>query len=163
MSESRRGFLGRISTWVAAVPVLGTAAVALRAALAIRSGGRPPRLPLGRAADVPQQGILPRTISYRRRSGPALQSVTETVYLTRDAGGAILALSGECTHLQCPVTLRKVEAGEDREAPFVCKCHDGKFGPTGDVVAGPPRAPLQRLRIQVPAEPDGTIELLGDA
>ncbi len=161
--STRRGFFRQISVWLAAVPLLGAAGVALRAALATRSGGRPARLPLARAADVPSDGILARTIAYRRRVGPALQSVTETVYLTRDADSRILALSGECTHLQCPVSLRKVEPGDDAAAPFVCKCHDGRFARTGEVVAGPPRAPLRRLPIAVPEDPQGIVELLGDA
>jgi Rieske Fe-S protein len=54
----------------------------------------------------------------------------------------VLALSLICTHLGCQV---KWDAGKRR---FHCPCHDGMFDEFGDVVAGPPPLPLERLTVK---------------
>lgn len=50
--------------------------------------------------------------------------------------GEFTALSAVCTHLGCIVTW------QPREKIFLCPCHAGTFSPTGQVLAGPPPAPL---------------------
>jgi nitrite reductase/ring-hydroxylating ferredoxin subunit len=161
MESTRRSLLHRLALGAAALPFAGAALLALRAMWQRVGTGRPPSLPLARPQDVPETGILERSVRYRRRRGAALEDVTEKLFLTR-VGGEIVALSGICTHLQCPVQLREIDASGGAAAPFVCKCHDGRFGPAGEVAGGPPRTPLPRLPIRVPADPAGTIELLGD-
>ncbi len=52
-------------------------------------------------------------------------------------------LSNMCTHLSCRVTWKE-EAAE-----YICPCHDGHFGIEGQVVAGPPPAPLKEYQTKV--------------
>jgi len=53
------------------------------------------------------------------------------------------ALSLRCTHAGCNV---KWNADDEQ---FHCPCHGGIFDRDGSVVAGPPRRPLERLRLEV--------------
>lgn len=58
----------------------------------------------------------------------------------------VLALSLICTHLGCTVHWQP----EKRQ--FHCPCHDGRFDELGDVTAGPPPLPLERLPVKVVAD-----------
>lgn len=58
----------------------------------------------------------------------------------------VLALSLVCTHLGCKVTW---DAGKRQ---FHCPCHDGRFDEFGDVIAGPPPLPLERLSVRTRGE-----------
>ena len=63
--------------------------------------------------------------------------------LIRTGPDAFLAYSARCTHLSCAV-LPDVENGALR-----CSCHNGLFDlATGRPLAGPPRRPLSRIRIE---------------
>jgi cytochrome b6-f complex iron-sulfur subunit len=70
-------------------------------------------------------------------------------------------MSGECTHLTCPVQKKDVEKGAPGDdAPLRCPCHGGVFSRTGEVLDGPPPRPLRRLAIELPADGVGMIHLL---
>ena len=58
----------------------------------------------------------------------------------------ILVLSSRCTHLSCTVKWHP------EEHVFICPCHDAKFGPDGEVLAGPPPKPLAHFTYSVDAE-----------
>ena len=159
----RRGFLGVLSGFLVSIPMLGGLAVSLRVACAPAASRRPQRLPLCRLADVPGDDILVRPVSFEMRRGAVVESVSRVVFVTRDpaAPESVIAMSGECTHLTCPVqkkTVEKSEPGDD--APLRCPCHGGRFSRTGEVLAGPPPRPLRRLKIELPEKPDGMIQLL---
>jgi cytochrome b6-f complex iron-sulfur subunit len=52
------------------------------------------------------------------------------------------ALSTVCTHLGCRVYW-------EPEVPrFFCPCHEGVFDVNGDVISGPPPAPLRRYEVE---------------
>jgi len=51
--------------------------------------------------------------------------------------GQFVALSAVCTHLGCIVKWQE-QAGE-----FQCPCHGGRFSAEGQVLGGPPPAPLE--------------------
>lgn len=146
---------------LAAVPILGAAFVALRTALASSHTDAPDRLPLCRMDAVPEDDILERAVVFQVRRGPVVETVSRVVFVTRtpEEPNGILALSGECTHLTCPVQKRTVSVGSG-EAPLACPCHGGAFSRTGEVVAGPPPRPLRRLRIELPEDGAGMIHLL---
>lgn len=57
--------------------------------------------------------------------------------------GELIALSAVCTHLGCIVAFN---AGANT---FQCPCHGGKYDRDGNVIAGPPPQPLERLNIKV--------------
>ncbi len=57
--------------------------------------------------------------------------------LVRLPNGEYRAFSAVCTHLQCTVQYR-----EDYKLIW-CACHNGKFDLNGNVLSGPPPAPLE--------------------
>ncbi len=151
---SRRGFFTFLTVSLGAVPIVGGVWAALRAAIAPAPVHKPPRVPLCRLDQVPAEGIVTRALSYQVRRGPSVESVARVVFVSRESGGgAVLALSGECTHLACPVHLSKEKDGP----PLACPCHGGKFSATGEVLDGPPPRPLRRLQLELPADGKGMI------
>jgi Rieske Fe-S protein len=162
-NTTRRGFLSVLTGVLASVPVLGGLYVALRAALAPAGSVRPDKFELCRVDEIPEDGLLERPVSFRMRRGPLVEVVSRVVFVTRDPADpeSIIAMSGECTHLTCPVQLRTVEKGEPGDGPPLrCPCHGGAFSRTGEVLAGPPPRPLRRLAIEVPESGEGMIYLL---
>jgi cytochrome b6-f complex iron-sulfur subunit len=57
--------------------------------------------------------------------------------------GELVALSAVCTHLGCTV------AYNQSAQIFKCPCHGGTYDRDGNVIAGPPPEPLERLNIRV--------------
>lgn len=55
--------------------------------------------------------------------------------------GQFVALSAVCTHLGCIVTWRP------QQKILFCPCHGGRFSETGQVLGGPPPAPLPRYAV----------------
>jgi cytochrome b6-f complex iron-sulfur subunit len=53
------------------------------------------------------------------------------------------ALSAVCTHLGC------ILFWSEQRAVIACPCHAGFFNTNGDVISGPPPAPLPVYRVQV--------------
>jgi nitrite reductase/ring-hydroxylating ferredoxin subunit len=84
--------------------------------------------------------------SFWRVEGWYREQVKRLVYVTKDDAGAPVVFSRTCTHLGCPVRWKK----ESRT--FHCPCHDGVFDPRGNVVSGPPKAPLTRLNARIAGE-----------
>ena len=66
-------------------------------------------------------------------------------YLTRNAGGAIIALSAKCTHRGCTV------AWNPTASEYLCPCHGAKYDATGKNISGPAPSPLQTLQTKVDA------------
>jgi Rieske Fe-S protein len=60
--------------------------------------------------------------------------------------GKLLAFSATCTHLTCTVTYQG-----DTETMF-CPCHNGRFDLAGNVISGPPPAPLESYKVDVAGE-----------
>ena len=54
-----------------------------------------------------------------------------------------VAVRSRCTHFACLVSWNS-QAGEIR-----CPCHGGRFGPSGEVLGGPPPRPLESVPITV--------------
>lgn len=162
-STTRRGFLAFVTGMIASVPVLGGLYVAIRAAAAPSGSDRQEKFRLCRVDEVPADDILQRKVSFKLRRGPRTEVSSRVVFVTRDPQDAskIIALSGECTHLSCPVQKKEVEKTEPGAgAPLRCPCHGGVFSRTGEVLDGPPPRPLRRLAIEVPEAADGVIYLL---
>lgn len=60
-----------------------------------------------------------------------------------NTGEEFIALSTKCTHLGCQVHWKK------DEQVFFCPCHEGYFSPRGEVLKGPPPAPLNSYKVEV--------------
>jgi Rieske Fe-S protein len=56
---------------------------------------------------------------------------SETVYVTKDAGGTLAVLSSICPHMGCTVAWR------DGQHDFYCPCHGSVFEADGKHVSGP--------------------------
>lgn len=81
---------------------------------------------------------LPGAVSFRYPTDddPAL--------LVRRDEKTLVAYASLCTHLQCPVL------PHPQDNRLHCPCHAGYFDlATGAVLAGPPRRPLPRIRLEV--------------
>lgn len=63
--------------------------------------------------------------------------------LVRTGEREVRALSTVCTHLGCTVYWEK-----DKQE-FYCPCHAGRFDKDGNVIAGPPPAPLQTYHTEI--------------
>jgi Rieske Fe-S protein len=98
----------------------------------------------GSPNDFPSQGeFLP--VRYSMVAKDAWREVKREglVWIRSGEDGQLFALSATCTHLGCLVRWRS------DEGLFVCPCHTGKFDAEGNVVLGPPPAPLRRLDLKV--------------
>lgn len=60
--------------------------------------------------------------------------------------GELLAFSAICTHLTCSVLF------EPENEILLCPCHNGKFDLSGNVISGPPPAPLESYKVEVSGE-----------
>ncbi len=66
----------------------------------------------------------------------------------------LLAYSAVCTHLGClvnwvPASEAKKFSNIKSSYVFFCPCHDGVFGPHGEVLAGPAPLPLEKVQVTV--------------
>lgn len=98
--------------------------------------GEPPKAPVGSLDDIkrrlPVGGAL--VFHYPDESDPCL--------LIRTEENAFVAYDQKCTHLSCAVV--PGPAGQ-----LHCPCHHGYFDQeTGRPLAGPPRRPLPRIRLE---------------
>jgi nitrite reductase/ring-hydroxylating ferredoxin subunit len=99
-----------------------------------RRHGQPELTPIASLDDVPVGGA--RTFAYPSEHDPCV--------LVRTAENTVVAYGQKCTHLSCAV-LPRVDEGSIR-----CPCHEGVFDlATGRPLAGPPRRPLTRVRLEV--------------
>ena len=102
--------------------------------------------PVGPPENFPPDTYVPKVVTLVEGIG---QTGRSTVYIRaynpdidtepRDQYNAWIALSTRCMHLGCPV--RFVEAS----SRFICPCHGGVYGITGEVTGGPPVRPLDRF------------------
>ncbi len=81
--------------------------------------------------DIPAEGVYP------------FQFGTTPGLLFKSEDGNLKAFSLVCSHLGCTV-----QWNSEKKA-FTCPCHDGLFDAEGNVVSGPPPAPLERLRVEL--------------
>jgi len=93
-----------------------------------------PELEVASLATLPVGGVV--AFDYPAPGEPKL--------LVRLSERELVAYDQRCTHLSCPV-VPQVERGR-----FHCPCHEGSFDlATGRPLAGPPRRPLPRVRLEV--------------
>ena len=98
-----------------------------------RRRGEPPVRLIAEADSIPISGAV--TFAYPGEHDPCvLVRLDETTFI---------AFSQECTHLSCSVV------PEPETRCFRCPCHEGSFEiSTGRPIAGPPRRPLARVRLE---------------
>lgn len=134
-SRHRRGFFGRLGTWVMGLGLFG--GYGMFAAIAARYlfPARPE--PKGWLFATRVQSLQPgESLPYTTPAG-------EQVLITRQGEGEsasdFIALSSTCPHLGCRVHW------EGPQQRFFCPCHNGTFDPSGVATGGPPLAAGQSL------------------
>ena len=152
---TRRSVLERFVLFAGAVPFLGAFVGALRTMLApaARHGGGV--VTVCALQDLPRGQVVSRSVAVRMRRGAFQEMAEFSLYLRaeeRDGRTEVAALSGECTHLGCPVHWNAQQQG------FLCPCHGGVFAADGTVKAGPPPAPLRRFEV-LPVAADGMVRV----
>jgi succinate dehydrogenase / fumarate reductase, iron-sulfur subunit len=139
-AQGRRGFLGRIIQTVHLTMgatlafVLGRAvlspAFAKREALWLHAGD------LNALADGEP---VPVTLRIARPDGASEVVDRRVIYLVKTGERDVRALDSTCTHLGCRTKFNP------ETKHIECPCHGGVYDPQGQVVAGPPPAPLATL------------------
>ena len=77
-------------------------------------------------------------LEYETNDGWLNRQAKTLAYIQRKENDEVIAISAGCTHLGCIVTW-----DEDHQI-FRCPCHDGRYDAEGNVLSGPPPAPLNR-------------------
>ena len=77
-------------------------------------------------------------LKYETKDGWLTREARTLAYVKRNKKDDLIAISAGCTHLGCIVTWDEVQQ------VFKCPCHDGRFDAEGNVLSGPPPAPLKR-------------------
>ncbi|RMD96407.1 MAG: ubiquinol-cytochrome c reductase iron-sulfur subunit [Calditrichaeota bacterium] len=91
-------------------------------------------------AGMPQKAVF----KYISENGYSREEQTGFVWvLLSDPARDPVVLSATCTHMGCNV------AWNTAEKKFKCPCHGGEYNLQGQVIAGPPPRPLQKLQVKV--------------
>lgn len=120
----------------------GVTAAGLLSPIFRRRPGEGPLVELGPLDQFPENLPAARRIEVRLQDDWDERWRQRRLYVLR-AGASVTVFSPVCTHLGCQVEW------ESRDGRFHCPCHGGQFDAGGDVVAGPPPRPLQRIPAQI--------------
>lgn len=101
--------------------------------------------PIERKTGLGGERVLVGTLAeFPPNSGKVVSVDNQPVIVVNTENGGIKAFSAVCTHLACIVYWH------EQRGVIQCPCHDGRFNPTnGNVIMGPPPAPLAEYRLQV--------------
>ena len=97
------------------------------------------------------RGATPKAVrlKYISSSGFKDRNVARTVWIRVD-GDRVTTFSSECSHVGCNVVWKgRADGKEEAAGIFFCPCHGGEFDLEGNVLAGPPPAPLTRLPTKI--------------
>ena len=144
-SPGRRGFLVRLIQGTYAI-IGATLAFIVGGAVVAPSFGRRQTMWLhaGDAAALEEGTPLPITLRIARPDGPSEVVDRKIVYLVK-TGDAVRALDSTCTHLGCRTRFNP----ESKQ--IECPCHGGTYDVMGNVIAGPPPAPLRAMTTRIDA------------
>lgn len=143
LGAGRRGFLVRLIQ--ATYTVIGaTLAFVVGGAAVAPSFSRRDPLWL-HAGDLPQlddDTPMPVTLRIARPDGASEVVDRRVVYLVK-SGDRVRAFDSTCTHLGCRTRFNS------ETMQIECPCHGGVYDTKGNVIAGPPPAPLASLPTRV--------------
>lgn len=92
---------------------------------------------------VPDDEPLPVTLRVARHDGLTRIIDRTVVYLVKTGDNQVRAMHSTCTHLGCRTSY-------DRDKKLIlCPCHGGVYDAQGQVLAGPPPAPLPTLATRI--------------
>ena len=81
--------------------------------------------------------------TFNAKDGWVETNKKRSVYVTDQGAGNFVVFSRVCSHLGCLV---RWDEGKDQ---FLCPCHGAVFDKAGNVVAGPPPEPMEKLPTKV--------------
>lgn len=88
--------------------------------------------------ELPTSGVKRYIIEYPSYGRPS----TKKIFIV-NTGKELFTLSANCTHLGCLVNWYR------SDKRFRCPCHSGQYDISGNVISGPPPAPLKRLSMKI--------------
>lgn len=103
-------------------------------------------LPAKQAAAAQQKVTAAKVGELAPNSAKTFRFGSSVAVIVNTAEGQLVALSAVCTHLTCTVRF------ESDTATLFCPCHNGRFDLGGNVLSGPPPAPLETYRVEVVGE-----------
>jgi menaquinol-cytochrome c reductase iron-sulfur subunit len=132
------GFLGTVMGTVIGLPAIG---YLISPATKVQKSEA--WIPVGNL-DSYQVGV-PKLFSFTRSKVNGWEKTVNSygVFVLKKDDGQAEVYSNLCTHLSC-----RVNWHEDVQE-YVCPCHDGHFSKEGDVVSGPPPAPLLKYETRL--------------
>jgi Rieske Fe-S protein len=92
---------------------------------------------------LPDNQPVPVTLRVTRQDGYSQVVDRTVVYLVRTGEHDVRAMQSTCTHLGCRT------AYDRRSKRILCPCHGGMFDTQGNVIGGPPPAPLPTLATRI--------------
>lgn len=142
-AADRRGFVIRLIQGTYAL-IGATLAFVVGGAVVAPSFGRRETMWLhaGDASRLQEGTPMPITLRVARPDGPSEVVDRKIVYLVR-TGDDVRALDSTCTHLGCRTRFNT------ETAQIECPCHGGVYDVNGNVVSGPPPAPLRAMTTRI--------------
>jgi len=99
--------------------------------------------PVGPVADLPVNEVAMKRVSVAERGLVSVKRVEKVIWLRRGPDETVQVLSGACPHNNCTANWIP------EKGLFDCKCHNSVFDPTGKVIAGPSRRPMDTLEQKI--------------
>ncbi len=133
------GFIGTVMGLVVGLPAIG-----YLLGPGLKRSVADAWVPLGPLQNYPVGGP-PTLFSFTRTKVNGWERTTNSygVYVYRKSDSETLVFSNVCTHLACRVKW------EDSAKIYHCPCHDAEFGPEGQIITGPQKAPMARYESKV--------------
>jgi len=139
----RRGFVKILLAFLGSImgAVLGLPAIWYLLSPALKVQKSETWIPLGALNNFPIG--TPVLLSFTRTRANGWEKTVNSygVYVVRSNESEVHVYSNKCTHLSCRVSWT-------REA-YQCPCHDARFDLHGNVLQGPPPAPLSRFETKI--------------
>jgi Rieske Fe-S protein len=158
MSEpiNRREFIKGVTAVVGGLitTMIGVPAVAYLIDPALKESAKEAWIPIGKLEDMPIGKPTPFSFTRVQVNGWERTATSYGGFVIRKSEDPndLLILNSRCTHLACTVSW------SETDKVYLCPCHDGKFSPKGEVLAGPPPRPLDRYTEFRVAE-EGVLEI----
>ncbi len=108
--------------------------------------------PIAEVSNIPIGEPTYITYEQRLRDGWYITTLSRGAWVVNKGQNDINVFDPHCTHLNCPYYWDK------EKQIFQCPCHGGEFDINGNVLAGPPPRPLDRLEFDIEK---GTIVVTG--
>jgi Rieske Fe-S protein len=93
-------------------------------------------------SDLPADAPFTAVLGERHHDGWMETRKQSVIFIEKD-GDAYRALSATCSHLGCRVNW------DASSSTYKCPCHGGVYDRQGNVVSGPPPAPLTRINVRL--------------